>query len=371
VNTAPLHIAFVSPYGHHGSHSGARNRVESLVRALSDIAPRLRITCLSPWHPGTGATHIPFSLEGNAARRVAGLAQLSWRLQGIRPDLVISESPLAPLAFGRFKVLHMVHDAKFATAQGRRGARLTHVLHKISARMAQGVLTVSHAERSRLVDALGIDADRIAVSYNGLSDAWLDRPLPPPEQPRQFDLLYVSNFAAHKGHLELLACARGKPWRIAFVGADFGERQRCIDYARQHGIALTCLSGLSEEALIDVYDDSRAFVFPSHLEGFGIPFIEARSRGLPVLCSDIPVFRELCNVVGGDITDFADTAHAIEGIEAVLSRGVQASRLDRFNWRQIAEGVLAEAMPSETRSSGPSTARAPHPQLSPASKQAR
>lgn len=41
---------------------------------------------------------------------------------------------------------------------------------------------------------------------------------------------------------------------------------------------------------------------PSFAEGFGLPVVEALVHGLPVLCSDIPVFRE----VGGQVPEFID-----------------------------------------------------------------
>ena len=50
---------------------------------------------------------------------------------------------------------------------------------------------------------------------------------------------------------------------------------------------------LSVEELKRIYKSSALYVFPSVHEGFGIPIIEAMSMGLPVLCSDIEIFREI------------------------------------------------------------------------------
>jgi glycosyltransferase involved in cell wall biosynthesis len=41
------------------------------------------------------------------------------------------------------------------------------------------------------------------------------------------------------------------------------------------------------------YNNSLMYVFPSIDEGFGIPLIEALKLKIPVICSDIPIFREI------------------------------------------------------------------------------
>jgi glycosyltransferase involved in cell wall biosynthesis len=41
------------------------------------------------------------------------------------------------------------------------------------------------------------------------------------------------------------------------------------------------------------FNAADALVFPSYSEGFGVPLAEAVCSGLPVIASDIPIFREL------------------------------------------------------------------------------
>ncbi|MCM8787758.1 MAG: glycosyltransferase family 4 protein [Candidatus Omnitrophica bacterium] len=48
-----------------------------------------------------------------------------------------------------------------------------------------------------------------------------------------------------------------------------------------------------DDILAYLYSKAYAFVFPTLAEGFGIPVLEAFSLGCPVLCSDIPVLREV------------------------------------------------------------------------------
>jgi alpha-1,2-rhamnosyltransferase len=56
----------------------------------------------------------------------------------------------------------------------------------------------------------------------------------------------------------------------------------------------------SDAELDFAYRHAAALIFASRCEGFGLPLVEAMQYGLPVLVSDIPVFRE----IGGDYPDF-------------------------------------------------------------------
>lgn len=76
----------------------------------------------------------------------------------------------------------------------------------------------------------------------------------------------------------------------------------------------------------NLYSNAKAFLFPSFAEGFGIPPLEAMAMGVPVVCSDIPVLRE----VSGDAAHYVDP-HSPEdigsGIVAVLRDAGARERL--------------------------------------------
>ena len=52
---------------------------------------------------------------------------------------------------------------------------------------------------------------------------------------------------------------------------------------------------ITKEDACQYYKNALIYVFPSVDEGFGIPIIEAFSYSLPIICSDIPVFKEIGN----------------------------------------------------------------------------
>ena len=64
-----------------------------------------------------------------------------------------------------------------------------------------------------------------------------------------------------------------------------------------------------------VYQMASLFVFPSLMEGFGAPLVEAMVSGLPLLASDIPCFRE----VGGDAAGYFSPTDAYEMSSSILT----------------------------------------------------
>jgi glycosyltransferase involved in cell wall biosynthesis len=341
-STSPTHLVIVSPYRHANAKAGARVRAENLCR---DLASRrgLRVTAVAPFPLAPGAAHVEFDLEGGLAARIAKLVRLNLLLHRLRPAIVVSESPLAPLAFGRFKVVHVIHDTKYITAHGRRGSMLARILYAASVRIADRVMTVSKSEAAN-IEALYGCRKKLIVSYNGISPAWFERPAAPPNC--RYDIIYISNFARHKGHLDLLRATRDCPYRMALVGADFGEGEAITKAARESRCSIEFLGGLEEAELIALCDASRVMVFPSRLEGFGMPFLEARSRGLPVVANDIPVFRELASLLGGTIVDCSDTDKFAAAIGRALAPAARIfpdpGVLDQFRWLAVGDALLQD-----------------------------
>lgn len=106
-------------------------------------------------------------------------------------------------------------------------------------------------------------------------------------------------------------------------------------------------NGASDVEYAKMLDQSLALVSASTSEGFGLPLIEAMVRGVPVACTDMPVFHE----VGGkaalyfDPADPADLAGQVRRLEqpAVRAQAVQAGyeQAAKFSWDDSARALLA------------------------------
>jgi glycosyltransferase involved in cell wall biosynthesis len=136
-----------------------------------------------------------------------------------------------------------------------------------------------------------------------------------------------------------LACKNRCQVKLAIAGY-----AKAVVDVRQAGSNVVVAGYVSDEALAALYLNAAALAFPSLYEGFGIPVVEAQSAGIPVVCSDLPVLRE----VAGPAAVFVDpnsTASIAEGLRRALEdnelrrrlieQGLRNSR--RYSWDRSAE----------------------------------
>ncbi len=71
---------------------------------------------------------------------------------------------------------------------------------------------------------------------------------------------------------------------------------------------------LDDAALAALLAGSRGLLFPSLAEGYGLPALEAAAQNVPVICSDLPVFRELL----GDNAVYLDSADVYSWTQTII-----------------------------------------------------
>jgi alpha-1,2-rhamnosyltransferase len=114
--------------------------------------------------------------------------------------------------------------------------------------------------------------------------------------------LIVSTIEPRKNHVYLLD-AFEQIWReselsvtLTIVGRVGWKVDALMARINQHpelGRRLFVFHDLTDAELSYCYEHATALIFPSIVEGFGLPIIEAFQHGLPVIASDIPVHREI------------------------------------------------------------------------------
>ena len=171
----------------------------------------------------------------------------------------------------------------------------------------------------------------------------------------------------HKGHLLLLEAARrlaerGLSYRLTLTGAGFDGFSKPAggnqvidgmrDFLAEHRGSMdgrVLVAGDARPSEIRRhFAEASCVVLPSSYEGFGFPLAEALARGKPVICSDIPPFREQIERYGlealatvipvGDpgALEEAMAAHLGDDARCPLSSGELTEHLHRWTWADAA-----------------------------------
>jgi glycosyltransferase involved in cell wall biosynthesis len=232
---------------------------------------------------------------------------------------------------------------------------------------ASVVATVSEASRADIVQWLGVPADRIALLPGAAHPSC--RPMAPEEvapireahglrrpyvltvgtlEPRKnlvtlldaFDRLWGADKdpsllpPSMSGDVDLVVVG-GRGWRDRRLMRELGARSS-LGRVRWLGY-------VPEDELIALYGGAELLVYPSRLEGFGLPVIEAMACGTPVVASDVTALREVAGgaaalVPPGDAPALAAAMARVlaDPAAAAAAREAGLRRAGAFSWTRTA-----------------------------------
>ncbi|MFT2816918.1 glycosyltransferase family 4 protein [Leifsonia sp. A12D58] len=207
------------------------------------------------------------------------------------------------------------------------------------AKRADAVITISDFAKRRMVELLGIDADRIHVAHLGVDT---DRFTPNLGERENF-VLYPARGWPHKNHATLIAgmeiARKSNPeLRLVLTGGGLGTLGDLPDWVDRKGL-------VSQDELLHLYRTAGALVFPSLYEGFGLPPLEAMASGCPVAVSNAGSLPE----VVGDAAVLFDP-HSPEAIAEGVSQALQKSdeltaaglqQVKKFTWERCLDVHLS------------------------------
>lgn len=229
----------------------------------------------------------------------------------------------------------------------------------LGVRRSAKIITVSHTVERELVRRYHLSVNKVQVIYEGI-DAQLLKTTPRTIPVSGSYFLYVGNVYPHKNAELLLSVIEAvnkhdqikEKVSLIFVGKeDFFYRRLQVTVAHQaleHMI--TFLGHVTDETLAGLYHHAVATVFPSKMEGFGLPAIESLGCDCPIIVSDIPVFRELLTGPGVTFVPHDKKGAWVEALRVALSKKANKTFwqspaqkqefLSQFSWRRMAESTL-------------------------------
>ena len=167
-------------------------------------------------------------------------------------------------------------------------------------------------------------------------------------------LLYVGNAFPHKNLKRLIRAFKvilaSKPsLKLILVGKvdDFYKLFQILCKELEIEKSVIFAGRVSDKELKRLYQNASIYVFPSFLEGFGLPGLEAMENGLPVISSDSSCLPEIY----GDAALYFNPQNTEEIVKAILEllnnkdlrdklvkRGYK--RIKKFSWQKCAQETL-------------------------------
>ena len=276
------------------NESGVGRYIRNLLLNLKQIGANHEYISVEPdikWHSLREQIQMPFILRG-------------------KYDLVHFPYFNVPI-FYPGKYVMTVHDLIINTYATGRASTLNPVLYwlkrmayllvlSLAVRRACKIIVPSFAVKEQLLKQYNLRSEKISVIYEGvdkkLSEATgggdvLNRY----QLKAQQYLLYVGNAYPHKnletllktfdkikeGNLKLILVGKYDYFYNQFIAANMNRNIIFTGYVEDNELA-------------SLYNEALLLIQPSLMEGFSLPTVEAMARGCPVLCSDIPVHREIC-----------------------------------------------------------------------------
>lgn len=255
----------------------------------------------------------------------------------------------------------------------------------LAVKRASRIIVPSQFVKNEMVKEYGVKPGKVVVTYEGVSDSIKKQVLRSKGGNEKVlekyniktpFLLYVGSVYPHKNITRLikavkivnsyqlpvtsdrlLVTSKKKPIadnqplitlvvvcaRNVFSGR---LRNKIIQMEAQEFVTLAGF--VSDEDLAVLYQEAEAFVFPPLLEGFGLPGLEAMSVGCPVICSDIPVLKEVYKdaAVYFDPLDSKDIAEKIfetmnqeDKREKLIKEG--ENQVKKYSWEKTAKETLS------------------------------
>ncbi|HTF35694.1 MAG TPA: glycosyltransferase [Myxococcota bacterium] len=242
-------------------------------------------------------------------------------------------------------------------------------LARVSARACDRILFMSRDAASWIGDALDLPEEKRIIIPHGIDAAvWSPQnagSTPPIVGPY---VLSVSTIYRYKNFVRLIQAWSILAHRLpdvpdlVIIGDDQDPpyRRKMEDARRAAGPLAERIHLIGEVPYEEIrawYAGASLFVFPSYLETFGHPLVEAMAMGVPVVASEISVFREIARdaISYADAQDPQDLARAMEAVLTDSELRAELTRRGRervagYDWDRAAtqlselfDQVIAEA----------------------------
>jgi glycosyltransferase involved in cell wall biosynthesis len=352
---SPAHIAIDARI----INSSTGTYVERLLHYLEKVDTVNRYTIIVPTKDKD--FYIPenpnFTIVTNDTPNYSFAEQTAFKtfLESLSADLVHFCMPQQPLGY-KGKHVTTIHDLiLLKTYNSDKNWLVFHAkqlvgryLFKRIAKTNDHIIVPTQYVKDDYVEYSGISPDKVTITYEA-ADVFVDK-LQPYQHPFKRFILYVGQQSDYKNirrlgdaHQKLLA--NHPDLGLILVGRKNAGALNNEAYFTKKGYKNILFTDFIPNEQRDwLFKHCDAYVFPSLMEGFGLPGLEAMAYGAPVASSNVASLPEVYGDAAHyfDPLDIDDMARAIDDIlknnelrERLIERGY--IQLKKYSWRRMAE----------------------------------
>ncbi|WP_133766802.1 glycosyltransferase family 4 protein [Amnibacterium kyonggiense] len=272
----------------------------------------------------------------------------------LRPDVVFCPLQTSGSLGRRYGLVLTLHDliyyrhrtppAEFAwwVRFGWRLLYASYLPQRLLLNRADEVVTVSETVAGEIAEHR-LTRRRVTVVPNAADGEPLAAAAP---GPRERSIVYMGAFIGYKDVATLVRAAALLPgWTLHLASRIRPEERQRLERVAA-GATLVFHDGVDDAEYARLLDRATALVTASRDEGFGLPVVEAMQRGVPVVLTDVPIFREVGGAAAlyapaGDAAAFAAAVRRLEEPGEWAARSAASLRqAATYSWDASAARLL-------------------------------
>jgi len=347
-------------------NSSTGRYVERLLHYLQEVDTVNRYTVIVPtkdklfWQP----TAKNFTVETVDFDNYSFAEQIGFKkyLDKLEVDLVHFCMPQQPIFYKGAKVTTFHDLTLINTYNSDKNWLIFHAkqivglfVFKSVARSSKQIITPSEYTKNGLINFTHIPADKVTVTYESADVAV--SALEPYQHPFKRFILYVGQQSDYK-NLRRLASAHQRLIKrypelgLILVGRKDASALQNETYFNSKGYKNILFTDFIPDPQRDwLFSEAAAYVFPSLMEGFGLPGLEAMGYGAPVVSSNAACLPEVYGDAAHyfDPNDTTDMARAIDDVlgdddlrNGLIKKGHE--QLKKYSWQRMAQQTHAVYM---------------------------
>lgn len=333
--------------------------VERLLHYLQEIDKKNHYTILVP-SKDVGffkPTNKNFTVVAADFKSYSLAEQIGFKrfLDTLAPDLVHFCMPQQPI-FYKGAHITTVHDLILLHTYNSDKNWLVFHLKQLVGRFvfrqvaytSRHIITPTEYTKKEYIKFAGISEKKITVTYEA-ADIFRDK-TEPYNHPFKKYLLYVGQQSDYKnirrlGDAHQLLLEKYPDLGLILVGKKTAAHLRNEKYFQEKGYKNILFTGFLPNAKRDwLYRHCEAYVFPSLMEGFGLPGLEAMGYGAPIISSNATCLPEVYGNAALyfnpiNIDDMARTISTVLANNKLRDKLIQSGyiQLKKYSWKRMAE----------------------------------